>query len=148
MKTSQAGIDLIKHFEGFRAKAYHCSAGMATIGYGHTRGVKMGDTCTMTRAEEWLREDLQDAESAVSRLIPRKMTQNQFDALVSFTFNLGPGALAKSTLRKRVGAMQDGEAAQEFHKWVYAGGKKLDGLVRRRAAEAKMYADLPWREHE
>lgn len=144
MRTSDRGIELIKRFEGFADVAYLCSAGVLTLGWGHTKGVKRGDTCTEEQATEWLRQDLVSAERSVSRLITRPLLQNQFDALVSFTFNLGGGALQRSTLRQKVNRMEDEAAAGEFLKWNRAGGKVLRGLVLRRQAEAEMFAALPW----
>ena len=140
MKTSQAGIDLIKEFEGFRCDAYLCPAGVWTIGYGHTAGVKPGDYVSRERGEEMLREDLRYYEDAVNDLITVPLSQNEFDALVSFTYNLGAGALGESTLRKRLNA---GEPKcpvfqQELPKWVKAGNETLPGLVRRREAEVEL----------
>lgn len=144
MKTSKEGIDLIRHFEGFSPKAYKDVAGVWTIGYGFIDGVKEGDTITLLEAEERLERELVAYEQAVDSLITWPMTQNQFDALVSFTYNLGEGNLRKSTLRKKVNAGKHVEASLEFDKWVHAGGKKHNGLVRRRKAEADMFMGLPW----
>ncbi len=103
MKTSQAGIDLIKRYEGFVSKPYLCPAGVWTVGYGSTRGVTR-DTPPVTKeqAEEILRRDVKSAEAAVMRLCPSLKKQNRFDAIVSFTFNLGAGALQRSTLRQKI----------------------------------------------
>lgn len=145
MKTSQDGINLIKHFEGFRTKAYLDSVGVPTIGYGHTKGVKMGMIITETKAEELLREDLSYFEKKVSELVKVPLTQNQFDALVSFTFNLGEGNLKKSTLLKKLNGLVYTnnklleEVADEFLKWNKAGGKVLSGLTKRRLAEKMMF---------
>lgn len=144
MRTSDKGIELIKQFEGYYPVAYLCSAGIPTLAWGHTKGVKLGDTCTEGQAEEWLRQDLMSAERSVSRLIKRPLLQNQFDSLASFVYNLGGGALQRSTLRQKVNRMEDAEAVAEFAKWTLAGGKRLKGLIRRRAAEAEMFAALPW----
>lgn len=140
MKTSQKGIDLIKRFEGFSPTAYLCPAGVWTIGYGHTAGVRAGDSVDEDTAEDFLREDLADAEGAVGKYVKVPLKQWQFDALVSFTFNLGSGNLYSSTLLKKVNRNPDDSAIrQEFEKWVYAGGRVLKGLVDRRKAEADMY---------
>lgn len=140
MKTSQKGIDLIKRFEGFSPVAYLCPAGVWTIGYGHTAGVHEGDSIDEDTAEDFLREDLADAEGAVGKYVKVPLKQWQFDALVSFTFNLGAGNLYSSTLLKKVNRNPDDPAIrQEFEKWVYAGGRLLQGLVERRKAEADMY---------
>lgn len=140
-KTNQAGIDLIKHYEGFSAKPYICAGGYPTIGYGHL--IKKGehfDTLTRGEAAELLKQDVAFAERSVLRLIERPLTDNQFAALVSFVFNLGGGALQASTLRKKVNAGLDNEVPAQFMRWIYAGGRKLKGLERRREAEAELYA--------
>lgn len=140
MKTSQNGIDLIKRFEGFSPVAYLCPAGVWTIGYGHTAGVHEGDSIDGDTAEDYLREDLTSAEGAVEKYVKVPLKQWQFDALVSFTFNLGAGNLYSSTLLKKVNRNPDDPSIrQEFEKWVYAGGRVLQGLVERRKAEADMY---------
>lgn len=137
MNTGYKGISLIKSFEKLELKAYKCPAGVWTIGYGHTKGVKKGDVCTEAQVEQWLKEDLADAETAMAGL---KLNQNQFDALVSFTFNLGIGNFKKSTLYKKVKVNpNDPSITDEFAKWKFANGKELAGLVRRRAAEAELY---------
>lgn len=142
MKTSQHGIDLIKKYEGFSSKVYLCPAGVPTIGYGHA--IKWGEMLSEIspeEAEDLLRKDVVDAENAVLRLVSVSLFQCQFDALVSFTYNLGSEALRKSTLLKRLNAGQYLDAANEFNKWVNAGGKKLAGLVKRRAEERKMFLE-------
>ena len=139
MTTSDAGIGLIKQFEGVRLTAYRDSVGVPTIGYGSTRGVKMGDVITQAEADTRLRQDLQSAEFAVNRLVKPALTQNQFDALVSFVFNLGGTALASSTLLKYLNNGKYAEAAQEFPKWTHAGGAVLAGLIARRAAERALF---------
>ena len=140
MKTSQKGIDLIKSFEGFSPTAYLCPAGVWTIGYGHTAGVSEGDSVDEDTAEDFLREDLADAEGAVGKYVKVPLKQWQFDALVSFAFNLGAGNLYSSMLLKKVNRNPDDPAIrQEFGKWVHAGGRVLPGLVERRKSEADMY---------
>lgn len=141
MKTSERGIDLIKSFEGLSLKTYKCPAGIDTIGYGHTgNDVKPDMVITEQQAEELLKKDLNQFEIGVGKLITSGINQNQFDALVSFAYNLGTGALQKSTLLKKVNADPDDLAiAKEFNKWVLAGGKRLEGLVRRRKAESDLY---------
>ena len=137
MKTSYKGLTIIKDHEGLELEAYKCPAGVWTIGYGHTKGVKKGDKCSKADAEAWLVEDVDSAEKAVAAL---KLNQNQFDALVSFTYNLGSGNLKKSTLYKKAKVDPDDESIrEEFAKWVNSNGKPLPGLVRRRAAEAELY---------
>lgn len=139
MKTSAAGLGLIKHFEGLRLKAYKCSAGVDTIGYGHTGGVSPKATCTEAQAHDWLVQDVAQAERDVARLVKVPLRQGQFDALVSFVFNLGGGNLAKSTLLKKLNAGDIAGAGQEFLKWNRAGGAVLEGLTKRRAAEREMF---------
>ena len=139
MKISQAGLDLIKRFEGIETKAYCCPAGILTIGYGHTAGVKEGDICTPEQAEVWLREDCRVAELTISSNVNVQLNQNQFDALVSFIFNLGSGNFIKSTLLKKLNAGDYPGAADEFDRWVKAGGRPLTGLVKRRAAEKALF---------
>ena len=148
MKTSPQGVALIKYFEGFRMKPYLCSAKVPTIGYGSTfyetgRKVQRIDPpITEKRAEELLMNTLKVFETGVLKLIQpgTYLTQHQFDALVSFAFNLGLGNLKKSTLMKKVNENpNDPTIEQEFLKWVKAGGKVLNGLVKRRHAEWSLY---------
>jgi lysozyme len=147
MKINKAGIDLIKTFEGCRLKAYKCSAGVVTIGYGSTyypnrSPIKITDKLNSVQdAEDLLLVTVEEFENNVSALFYNvTLTQNQFNALVSFAFNLGVGALAKSTLLKKAKLNpNDKTIALEFAKWVNAGGKKLPGLIRRRKAESDLY---------
>jgi len=140
MRISQTGIDLIKQFEGFRSKAYICPAGVLTIGYGSTgKHVQPGMSINTAYGEKLLREDVSRFESAVNRLVTVPMSQGQFDALVSFAFNVGEGALAKSTLLRKLNAGDYAGAAHEFKRWNRGGGRVLAGLVRRREAEAKLF---------
>ena len=139
MSLSANGLALIKTLEGLRYNAYQCSAGVWTIGYGHTKGVKKGDTCTISEATQWLLEDVAEAENAVNsqRL---NINQNQFDALVSFCFNVGVEAFKDSTLLKRIKANpNDTTISGEFAKWRFASGKEVAGLVNRRKEESKLY---------
>ena len=139
MRISRTGIELIKAHEGLRLAAYICPSGVPTIGYGHTYNVKMGDRITEEQAEKFLIDDLAVAEREVNRY-GLNLTQNQFDALVSFVFNVGVGNFRSSTLLKRLKANpNDPDIANQFKKWVYGGGKVLPGLVRRREEEAKLY---------
>lgn len=138
--SSETLIRKIKEFEGCRLSAYRDSVGVPTIGYGHTKGVKMGMRITMQQAEMMLRDDLKSYEVYVNDL-GVCTTQGQFDALVDFAYNLGNGALGRSTLLRliRQHAPYSNIKAQ-FLKWVYAGGKRLTGLVKRRTWEAERYA--------
>ena len=132
------GINLIKQWEGLRTEAYICPAGVVTVGYGSTGDyVHLGMSITETEAEVLLMQDLERFEDCVNQDIKVALTSNQFSALVSWTFNLGCGALHESTLRRRLNEGQDIETVirQEFPKWVYAGGQILEGLVNRRNAE-------------
>jgi len=139
MKTSKQGVELIKRHEGLRLIPYRCPANVLTVGYGHTgSGVRNG-AITEAEAERLLRGDLSTAERAVNAGCPG-VNQNQFDALVSFVFNLGTGAFNDSTLLKKIKANpNDATISGEFSKWVNAGGKRLEGLVRRRKDEAGLY---------
>lgn len=143
MQISKAGLDLIKQFEGLYLKAYRCPAGVPTIGYGHTAGVAMGQTITQQQADDYLRRDVRQFERAVERLVKVPLTQGQFDALVSFAFNLGEGALAQSTLLRLLNAGDYAGAAAQFDRWNKAGGRVLPGLVRRRAAERALFEACP-----
>ncbi len=139
MKISAKGFNFIRQHEGLRLKAYQCSADVWTIGYGHTQGVSMGDTCTREQAEQWIMEDIAWAEKAVNRQ-GLNINQNQFDALVSFVFNLGETAFKSSTLLKKIKANpNDPTIADEFAKWKYAGGKVVAGLAKRRKNESNLY---------
>jgi lysozyme len=130
--TNQAGVQLIESFEGLRLNSYQDSVGVWTIGYGHTLGVKAGQTITQQQAQAFLQQDLGVAEAAVNRL-GLTLTDNQFAALVSFTFNLGAGNLNK--------LMKNGLAAvpDRILLFDHAGGKALPGLTRRRTAERELY---------
>lgn len=141
METSERGLALIKEHEGYRDTAYRCPAGEWTIGFGHTSGVKEGQRCTPMDAGRWLKEDIAAAEREVSfqtQGVP--LRQCQYDALVSFVFNLGAANFRKSTLLKKVRANPDSPSIRdEFGKWIYGGGRVLPGLVARREAEADLY---------
>lgn len=139
MKTSDKGIDLIKKYEGFRAKAYKCPSDKWTIGYGHTLNVKSTDVIDKAQAEYFLRQDVEFAEKEVNKH-NLNINQNQFDALVSFVFSLGVGNFARSTLLRKIKSNPDDPTIRkEFERWVYAGGKILTGLIKRRKEEANLY---------
>ena len=140
MKMGEKGIDLLKHFEGFRSPVYLCAAGVPTLGFGSTHGITM-DSPSITEEEglELLMLDIAKFERGVNRLIDVPLNQNQFDALTSFAFNLGNGSLQASTLRKKVNREDYEGAADEFPRWVFAGGRKLNGLVKRRYAERALF---------
>jgi len=137
--VNQEGLNLIKSFEGFRGQVYLCQAGVPTIGCGHAllKGESFPNGVSREEAETILQKDLEKAERAVLRLTKVPLSNGEFDALVSFTFNLGSGAYQRSTLRMKVNRGED--ASSEFGKWIRAGGKISKGLVRRREAEKKLY---------
>ena len=141
MKTSQAGIDLIKSFEGLHLDAYRCPAGVLTIGYGHTKGVRPGQSISEAEAERILKEDLERFERGVNEAVHIPIAQNEFDALVSLAFNIGRGAFASSTLVRKLNTGDRSGAADELLRWVRGGGRVLPGLVRRREAEQALFLD-------
>lgn len=141
---NKAGLNLIKQYEGLRTTAYLCPANVPTIGYGSTTGLTRADVgrkkITAAQAETLLRADLVRFEEAVAKLATIRLTDNQYAALVSFAFNLGEGNLAKSTLLKRINAgASTALIEQSWMQWVNAGGKCLQGLVNRRAAELALW---------
>lgn len=150
-KTNDAGIDLIKSFEGLRLTAYQDSGGIWTIGYGHTGGVKRGQRITKDEAESFLREDLDEAEATVEDVVTVDLSDNQFAALVSFAYNVGPGKKGEKdgfvtlksgrppTLLRKLNAGDYDGAADEFLKWNHQGGRVLTGLTRRRKAERSLF---------
>lgn len=148
LKTSQKGIELIKKFEGCKLTAYRDSVGVWTIGFGHTKDVKAGMVITAEQAEQFLKDDVVYFENGVNKLLKTlktAVTQNQFDALISFAFNLGLGNLRKSTLAKKLYVMQQNDrdsvqaVADEFPRWNKAGGQVLTGLTNRRNAERALF---------
>ena len=139
MRTSEEGVALIKKFEGCELSSYQCSAGVFTIGYGHTLGVEDGDSCTQEEADQMLVDDLEEFENYVNDIVETELTQNEFDALVSFSFNVGLGNFQSSTLRSKLNRKDYEGAANEFWKWRRAGGRILPGLVKRRADEKALF---------
>ena len=146
MNTSAEGIALIKKFDGCELKAYQCSAGVWTIGYGHTKDVEEGDTISKDQAEEMLVEELHEYENYVNEYVNVALSQNQFDALVSWVYNLGPANLKASTMLKVLNDGKYEDVPYQMKRWNKAGGKVLDGLVRRREAEALLYQGREWYE--
>ena len=144
MKISLEGLSLIKRFEGCRLKAYKCSAGVLTIGYGHTGGVTETDTITQDDANKLLQEDVAKFEEYVDDNVIVELNQGQFDALVAWTFNLGPGNLRESTMLKKLNEADYTSVPSEMKRWNKAGGKTLDGLIRRRNAEALLFQSKEW----
>jgi len=145
MKASANCLALIKACEGFSAKPYLCPAGVPTIGYGSTRyadgkKVALSDPhITVAQAEEIMRTTLGEYEAAVNRYVGVPLTQNQFDALVDFAYNAGAQNLRTSTLLRMLNAGNYAGAANQFERWVYSGGTKLYGLVKRRKLEADLF---------
>jgi lysozyme len=148
MEVNKAGRDLIKQFEGCKLKAYRCPALLWTIGYGNTfyedgTKVKEGDVITQARAEELLNNIVDAFAKQVDVLVKSNVTANNFSAIVSFAFNVGMGNFRKSTLLRKVNANpKDPSISAEFKKWVRANDRVMQGLVRRREAEAKLYEQL------
>jgi len=144
MKISKEGIALIKKFEGIELQAYQDSVGVWTIGYGHTKGVKEGDNISLKKAEEMLEEELVEYEGYINNMVELGLEQNQFDALVAWVYNLGPTNLRESTLLKVLNQGLFDEVPFEIKRWNKAGGQVLNGLVRRREAEALLFQGKAW----
>jgi lysozyme len=144
MKISQEGIALIKKFEGCELEAYKCAAGVLTIGYGHTKGVTEGMQITKTQADEMLVEELATYETYVSDAVENQLDQCMFDAIVSWTYNLGPTNLRSSTMLKVLNAGKYDEVPAQIKRWNKASGKVLEGLIRRRDAEALLFEGKEW----
>lgn len=146
MKIGSEGVELIKHFEGCRLEAYLCPANVWTIGYGHTGGVREGDVIDQEAAEAHLIEDLEEFEGYVNSMVEIALKQNEFDAIVAWTFNLGPRNLKESTLLNRLNYGPLSDVPAQIQRWNRAGGQVLEGLVKRRAAESALWQGLDWRE--
>ena len=146
MKISEEGKALIKKFEGCKLDSYRCSANVATIGYGHTKDVSDGDTCTQEEADQMLAEDLEEFESYVDKLVTVDLEQNQFDALVAWTFNLVPTNFISSTLLRVLNEGKHENVPSEMRRWNKAGGETLEGLIRRREAEGLLWENKLWHE--
>lgn len=140
MITSLVGLNLIKRWEGCKLAAYSCPAGIPTIGYGSTESVKLGMQITKLEAEDRLRRDVGTAEKAIARLVKTKLSQGQFDALVSFIYNVGVGNFGKSTLLRLLNSGDISGAAAQFPRWNKAAGRELPGLVARRRDEQVLFA--------
>ena len=140
MYISKKGTDLIKEFEGFRTHAYQDAVGVWTIGYGHTKGVQPTDIITPEAGDEMLVEELTEYETHVENAVKVPLKQHQFDALVSWTYNLGPTNLNSSTMLRVLNDGKYEEVPAQMLRWNKAGGKELEGLTRRRQAEAHLFA--------
>ena len=139
MNISDVGIAFIAAHEGCRLEAYLDSVGIPTIGYGHVKGVQMGQIITQDEAEAYLRDDVQTAVKCVNNSVSCVLTQSMFDALVSFVYNLGCNSLRNSTLLRKVNSGDDIGASEEFGKWNHAGGVVIAGLTKRRQDEAELF---------
>tara|TARA_Y100001938_G_C8049148_1_gene410659 strand:+ start:80 stop:526 length:447 start_codon:yes stop_codon:yes gene_type:complete len=144
MNISKEGLSLIKKFEGCELEAYLCPAGVWTIGYGHTKDVKEGDKINRDEADYLLQEEMIEYESYINDFVEVPLEQNQFDALCSWVYNLGPTNLKNSTMLKVLNEEKYSDVPQEIKRWNKAGGEVLDGLIKRREAEAKMFAGEEW----
>lgn len=142
MEISDAGLELVKEFEGCRLEAYPDPGSGAepwTIGYGHTGDVHPGDACNQQQADEWLLQDLTYSEAAVNYLVKVPLTQGQFDALVSFVFNCGQMAFGNSTMLRMINAGDMDDASEQFARWNKGPNGPMAGLTRRRAAEQALF---------
>ena len=144
MKCSKEGLALIKKFEGCRLESYRCSANVLTIGYGHTGGVLETDVITQDDADKLLEEDIAKFEKYVNDNVTVELNQSQFDALVAWTFNLGIGNLRQSTMLRKLNEGDYQSVPSEMNRWNKAGGKTLDGLIRRRKAEGLLFESKEW----
>ena len=139
MKISNNGLDLVKHFEGLVLEAYKCPAGVWTIGYGHTKDVQPGDSWSEDHADHMLEVEMEEYEKYINDLVEVELNQNQFDAMVSWVYNLGSSNLQASTLLKVLNAGDYEGVPAQIMRWNKAGGKVLEGLTRRRQAEADLF---------
>lgn len=144
MKISEKGLDLIKFYEGCGYNAYKCAAGVLTIGYGHTKGVKEGDLITQQEADALLLHEMDEYEGYINNMVTVDLEQNQFDALVSWVFNLGSSNLSSSTLLKKINNKEFDAVPEQIKRWNKAGGKVLDGLIKRRNSEALLFEGKEW----
>ena len=144
MNISEEGLSLIKKFEGCELKAYRCAANVLTIGYGTTKGVTEDMEITKEEAENLLKEEMHEYEGYINDMVKVPLEQHQFDAMVSWVFNLGSGNLSSSTLLKKLNNSEYDEVPAQIKRWNKAGGKVLDGLIRRREAESLLFQNKEW----
>ena len=144
MKISEEGKNLIKKFEGCELEAYKCAAGVWTIGYGHIKTAVEGMEISQSRADELFDEEMGEYENYVNTAVTVPLSQNQFDAIVSWVFNLGNGNLQASTMLKVINSGDHAGVPDQIKRWNKAGGKVLEGLIRRREAEALLYEGSEW----
>ena len=138
-RINESGLNLIKEFEGYRDTAYLCPGNVWTIGWGHTVFVKQGDTCTLAQAERWLRDDVAWAEDTIDGFVDVPLNENQFSALVSWSFNVGRGATISSTLLRLLNEGDYSRVPEQLRRWKRAGGEVSNGLIRRREAEIALW---------
>ena len=148
MIISTAGVDLLTHFEGLRLEAYQDSVGVWTIGYGHTKGVTASMKITESQANNLLKTELIEYQNYINSMVNISLDQCQFDALVCWVYNLGPTNLKNSTLLTLLNQGVKFQIPDQIRRWNRAGGKVLKGLVRRREAEALMFAGRDWRSYK
>ena len=146
MKISEDGLELIKKFEVCETSAYQDSVGVWTIGFGHTKGVEEGQTCSIEDAESMLADEMDEYEGYINNMVKVDLQQHEFDALVAWVYNLGPTNLGESTMLKVLNGGQFDRVPDEMNRWTRAGGEILEGLVRRRQAESLMFQNLDWRQ--
>ena len=146
MKISEDGLELIKKFEGCETSAYQDSVGVWTIGFGHTKDVEEGQTCSIEDAESMLTDEMDEYEGYINNMVKVDLQQHEFDSLVAWVYNLGPTNLGESTMLKVLNGGQFDRVPNEMNRWTRAGGEILEGLVRRRQAESLMFQNLDWRQ--
>jgi lysozyme len=146
MNISNEGISLIKKFEGCELESYQDSVGVWTIGYGHTKNIKEGMTISKEQADNMLLNELDEYCEYVEKAVDVTLKQCEFDALVAWTYNLGPTNLNKSTMLKKLNNKEYQDVPHEIKRWNKAGGKVLQGLVRRREAESLLFQGKDWTE--
>jgi len=144
VKISEKGLELLKHYEGCELTAYRCSADVLTIGYGHTKGVTEDMVITQEEADQMLQDEMPEYEGYINDKVTVELNQDQFDAMVCWVYNLGSGNLSSSTLLK---VLNDGDydgVPEQMKRWNKAGGKVLNGLIKRRDSEAKLFCSEEW----
>jgi lysozyme len=139
MKISAEGLAITKAHESCRLKSYPDTGGVWTIGWGHTRGVKPGQTCTQAQADAWLVEDMGAAERDIANMVTVPLNQNQYDALADFVFNIGGPQFAESTLLRKLNEGDYIGAAEQFKRWIHDNGKIVNGLIARRADDKALF---------
>jgi len=144
VNISEKGLQLLKHYEGCELNAYRCSADVLTIGYGHTKGVTEDMVITQEEADQMLQDEMPEYESYINDMVTVDLNQDQFDAMVCWVYNLGSGNLASSTLLKVLNEGDYEAVPEQMKRWNKAGGKVLNGLIKRRDSEAKLFCSEEW----